>query len=495
MRSAAKPFLISAAIVAVLVALLMWQPRRRSATSLLVYCAAGIQNPVAEIARQYEEEYGVQVELQYGGSGTLLNNLRVSKTGDLYIAADASYVDRARELKLIDEAIPLAYQRPVIAVQKGNPAKIKGVKDLLRDDVKTSLANPSAASVGRQTKILMEKLGYWAQLEEAVRTRGVFKPTVNEVANDVKIGAVQAGITWDATVNQYPELEIVPIAGSDDFIKCVTVSVLKATEDPTAALRFARYLGARDRGLKTFARMGFPAVDGDAWAETPEIVYFSGGVNRLAVQDTLKAFGRREGVSITTVFNSCGILNGTIKQGAAPDGYQTCDLSFMKGVGDKFGEAVNITEMDMVILAKREANIKTLKDLGRRGLKVGLANEKQSALGALAARLLKEQGLYDAVVRNVASRTPTADMLVVQIRAGSLDAVVVYRVNATKIGSNLEIIDIPLREARAIQTFAIGKDTKYPQLMQRLYDAIRSVESQRRFTQTGFRWLGEGETP
>ena len=38
----------------------------------MVYCAAGIKKPVAEAAERYREEFGVEVQLQYGGTGTLL---------------------------------------------------------------------------------------------------------------------------------------------------------------------------------------------------------------------------------------------------------------------------------------------------------------------------------------------------------------------------------------------------------------------------------------
>jgi len=40
----------------------------------------------------------------------------------------------------------------------------------------------------------------------------VFKPTVNDLANDVKIGTVDAAIVWDATVKQYAEMVAVPEA-------------------------------------------------------------------------------------------------------------------------------------------------------------------------------------------------------------------------------------------------------------------------------------------
>lgn len=36
---------------------------------LLFHCAAGLRKPMSEIARQYQEEFGVKVNLQFGGSG------------------------------------------------------------------------------------------------------------------------------------------------------------------------------------------------------------------------------------------------------------------------------------------------------------------------------------------------------------------------------------------------------------------------------------------
>ena len=67
------------------------------------YCAAGMKPPVAKIAEQYEKEYGVKINIIYGGSGTLLNNLEVAQKGDLYLAADYSYIDIAREKNLLAE--------------------------------------------------------------------------------------------------------------------------------------------------------------------------------------------------------------------------------------------------------------------------------------------------------------------------------------------------------------------------------------------------------
>lgn len=462
--------------------------------SLVFYCAAGIRNPVVEAAKQYENEFGTRIDLQFGGSGTLLSQLRLAEKGDLYLAADSSYIDIAREQGLVAEAIPLANMRMVIGVAKGNPKGIRTIDDLLRDDVRLALANPDAASVGKQTQLLLEQQGQWSAIESAVQTRGVFKPTVNEIATDVKLGTADAAIIWDATANQptyKPALDVVALPGGDTFVKQVTVSILKTSEQPTEALRFARYLAARDKGLPMFERFGFEILAGDAWARTPELTFFSGSVNRPAIEETIKAFEQREGVRVLTVYNGCGILNGQIKLGDRPDAYQTCDITFMEGVTEHFTPAVSVSQMDLIIVT-REGNprgIQGVADLAQADLRIGLAHERQSALGALTGKLLKQMGHYDSIQPNVVTQTPTGDLLVAQMVAGNLDAVLVYRANATNVQDQLELIAIDHPAAHATQTIAAGTHSKYPQLVARLTEAIKSAESAERFQQAGFKWI------
>lgn len=497
----------SLVIVAGLCVLLIWNPRgdESAGTSaavterdpLVLFCAAGIKPPVEAVVETYRTApFGVPIRLQYGGSGTLLSNIRLAKQGDLYLAADASFIDIARQQGLVAEAIPLARMRPVVATKKGNPKKIRSAKDLLRDDVKVALANPDAASVGKQTRTAVKKAGFWDDLKKAVETRGVFKPTVNEVANDIKIGTVDAGVIWDATARQYAELDIAsPLTSDESFVMQVTIGVLTGCQRPTQALRFARYLAASDKGLLEFARHGYAPVDGDVWAETPEIRLLSGGVNRPAIARTLEAFQRREGCRITTVYNGCGILVAQMKAGDRPDAYFACDVSFMHQVNDLFLDATNVSETDIIIAVPKgnPRRITSLKDLTGEGLKIGVANAEQSALGELTKRMLSGIGLLDGVMKNVVSQTPTADLLVNQLRTATLDAVIVYEANVAQAREHLDIVRINLPSAKAIQPFAVARKTKHNYLIERLLDAIESAESRRRYASSGFRFLPKTE--
>ena len=253
--------------IAALTALLLPQRQAAAGEPLLVYCAAGIKPPVQAIARRYEQETGVKVQLQYGGSGTLLSSLRIAKTGDLFLAGDESYIRIGRDQGLLADSIPLARMRPGIAVRRGNPKGVKSVADLLREDVTVALANPEAASIGKLTQKLLDTAGVWAALKPRVK---VFKPTVTDIANDIKLGTVDAGIVWDATAGQYPELEFIDAEPLASASETVTIAILAASHQQAAAMRFARYMSAPDRGGEAFKEHHYEAVPGNAWTPRQE---------------------------------------------------------------------------------------------------------------------------------------------------------------------------------------------------------------------------------
>lgn len=457
---------------------------------LVVYCAAGLKTPVEATARAYEQAYGVRVQLQYGGSGTLLSSLRVAARGDLYVAGDESYLRIGQSNHLVAETIPLAEMTPVIAVRRGNPKQVHSIDDLMR--VEVALANPDATAIGQITRELLTRRGGWIELEKRVR---VFKPTVNDVANDIKLGTVDAGIVWDATVRQYPELEMVTTEALEAGRERIGVGVLTSCVQPAAALHFARYLGAPEKGLAEFVRAGYRPVPGDRWMDTPEVVLFSGGVNRLAIEPTLQRFEKREGARVTRIYNGCGILVAQMKAGQRPDAYFACDVSFMREVTNFFSDPLDLSQTAMVLLLPKgnPKSIRTLADLARPGLRVGLAHEEQSALGALTARLLRAQDLYDQVRTNVRVETPTADLLVNQMRAGSLDAAVVYEANVSQVKDQLAVVRLSEKEATAVQPFAIGRNSEHRRLMERLLHTLRAAESREQFESIGFHWCARGD--
>lgn len=479
----------SLAAIAGLVALLAWNssPPAHSPVreSLVVFCAAGLKPAVEAAAADYQREQQVAIQLQYGGSGTLLNNLKVAQRGDLFIPGDAGFVEMGRSNGLLAEVLPLARMSAVIAVPRGNPKGIASVRDLLRDGVRLSLGNPDSVAIGTVARAALVRSGDWPALSARAL---VFKPTVNDVANDVKLAAVDAGIVWDATLRQYPELEAVRVPELATARSEVSVCVLRSSARPTEALRFARYLSARDRGMRRFQEAGFESVAGDVWKPRPSVVLYSGSVNRLAAEPTLREFEQREGVEITRVYNGCGILTAQIRSGQRPDAYFACDVSFMETVQKEFQPAVALARTPLVLAVRKgnPAKIERLADLARPSLKVGLCHEDQSALGALSARLLRSAGLWDAVKSNLAVQAPTGDLLVNQLRSGALDVALVYAANASAVADLVDRVPLSGPGTLAVQPYAVGRDSDHAQLMGRLLRALESQASRDRFLAAGF---------
>src|SRR4051812_11386517 len=141
-------------------------PNTRSSKSqpLLVYVAASLKAPMEQIAADYQREAGVQIDLSFGGSQTLLASIQISKRGDLYLPADDSYLALAREKKLIGETFALAEQTAVLVVPKGNPKHVRTLAEFRDSTLRLSQANPDTAAVGKLLRAATEPSGLWQML-------------------------------------------------------------------------------------------------------------------------------------------------------------------------------------------------------------------------------------------------------------------------------------------------------------------------------------------
>ena len=225
------------------------------ATSLVVFCAAGMKQAVEAIAEDYRKQAGVEVALHYGGTGTLLSQLRVARRGDLFIAADESSLADAARLDVVRDSQPLVVQHPVLAVARGNPKRINSLQDLFRAEVRLALANPEAASIGRVCQKLLGP--QWQQLTgKAV----VMKMTVTEIAMDVAVGAADAALVWDSVVPQFPQLQLVHLPEVSQHAEHASVAKLTFSSRPKESADFVAYLLHPSHGSVAFARFGLTPV-------------------------------------------------------------------------------------------------------------------------------------------------------------------------------------------------------------------------------------------
>ncbi len=461
---------------------------------IALFCAASNRAVMEAIRQEYEAETGRRVSIQYGSSQTLLSQFEISGTGDLYLPADDSFLKLAADKGLTQEVLSVATMRVGLAVKKGNPLQIDSLADLLQPQIKLVQSNPEAAAVAKLTKEVLTDSGDWEAIDKATTA---YRATVTDVTNDLVVGAADVGIVYDAVLHSYPDLEFVELPEFKHATSKVAMAVLTSSTQVPQALHFARYVSASDRGLELYEAHGFQTQRSDSWADAPEISVYAGSMLRPAIEDTIVEFEKREGVTVSRVYNGCGILVAQMKAGQHPDAYFACDSEFMQQVTDLFPESVDVSQNELVIMVQKgnPKSIATLKDLTREGLRVGIGHEKQCAMGWITQNTFREGGIQTEVMQNVTVQTPSGDMLVNQLRTGSLDAAVAYLSNAAGAAEHLDAIRIQgISCATATQPWAVAKESKYPQLTSRLFAKICSVESKETFTAEGFTWrLNEGK--
>lgn len=509
--------IVSLLAIAVLVTLLAspWERPVHEAATLRLYCAMGMNRPVNEIIHDYLEKYGVSVQASYDGSGNLLSRIRAEDgAGDLFISADTGFMRDAQKLGLIAEVIPVALLRPALVVHgptqdrlKSAGVPIASLKDLLRDDLQVFLGNPEGTAIGRVGKNILSRAGIWDELEKRRAGRGARVSTVgtvNEVVQQVKTNADSIGLAWDAVGKQFAGVAVVALPEAEEVSDRVEIGVLRKSTAPTAALRFARYVTARDQGLLAFAKFHFaPMPDADKWQETPHLHLSSGAMLEPGVREVVKEFSEREGVRIDTSYAGCGILVSQmesmrrgIKPGHFPDGYISCDISFADKVKKWFEPAQIFLKNRLVIIVPKgnPRHIKSLDDLKRGDLRIGLPHPSHSAIGMLIQDMLIQSGfpasVYDPNKNDRLIHDDAAHTLVNQMCAGHLDVAIVGRSNALSNPSNIEkhidVIDIDRKDAVAVQTFSIARDSDSRYLMRRFREALLAPESMQRFERLGF---------
>ena len=223
--------------------------------SLFVCCAAGIKDPVGEVAKRFEAETGVKVEMTIANSGQLLGQIETTHIGDVYIPGDVSFADKAVAKKLVAGAPrTFCWFIPGIYVHKGNPKGIHALADFTRPGLKLALADESAA-IGK----LQVELFRTNKLDAAaLKANTVYAPaTVTDVALAVKMGTVDAGIIWAALGSLYPDdAEIVAIPKEQNVIGEVAACTLAHSKNPKAATAFVDWM-VSDKGRAVLREKGF----------------------------------------------------------------------------------------------------------------------------------------------------------------------------------------------------------------------------------------------
>ncbi len=222
-----------------------------------VFAGAASKPPLEEIAAQFEARTGIRVALTFGGSGTVLSQMKLSKQGDIYLPGSSDFMELAKKegVVLPETERIVVYLVPAINVPKGNPRGIQGLEDLAEPGVKVGMARPDTVCVGLYGAEILEKAGLDAEVKKNIVT---FVESCEKVANLVALGQVDAVLGWEVFASWNPDkIETVFLPPEKvTRIGYIPVAVSSYTRQPALARQFIDYLTSEE-GKAVFKKWGY----------------------------------------------------------------------------------------------------------------------------------------------------------------------------------------------------------------------------------------------
>lgn len=223
-------------LLCVAAALLLSVPcAAHAAKALHVYCGAGMTRPFGEIAAAFTKKTQVNMEVTYANAGQIQSQINTAQEGDFFIAG------AAEELKPVEKYVAakqnLVKHIPVLAVAKGNPKNIRGIKDLGNSSLRVVLGDAKATPIGKIADKAIADAGLTGKVN--VVSRGVTAPSI---FNALNVGECDAVIVWKENVS--PAMDIVADPAMDAYVKTIPAASLSVSTNPEGQKLFLDFLNS-----------------------------------------------------------------------------------------------------------------------------------------------------------------------------------------------------------------------------------------------------------
>jgi len=450
-----------------------------------ILCGTSFGPPMEKLVKRYKEATGGDAILIFGGSEDHLPKVKLKSGGDVYVT-HTPYIQYTREAGALLREIPVGFLAPVLVVQKGNPKGLKRIEDLARPGLKVVLTSPEYSTCGEMVFALLEKKGIKDAVMENVGNDLVKHHAT--VGNHLQLKARDAGIMWNGIANNFRDvITIVPIPYEYDEIR-VAVLGLSYTEKKESVERFLDFIAKH--GREVFAEFGYTKVEPESDESEPKseppaeepltgqaaseaaaaepaaaepdpsgrLLLFCGAGLRPPVAEAVERFHEKHGTTIECDYAGTGVLIARIKLSGKGDLYLPGDVHYVNLAAEQGLVRSQQTVCYFVpVIMVRKGNpksIRSLQDLTREGIKLGLGDPKACAVGRTASKIFEKNGIDEQQLA-VAYRSGTVNELGNHVKLGTLDAAIVWDAVAAQFGDDVEPVAIPV-EQNEISTVAVG---------------------------------------
>lgn len=236
---------------------------------LTIFAGAALKPPTEQAAKVFENKTGIKVDLNFGAGGTLISQMILSKQGDIYFAPSSDFMELAKMKGVVfpETEKRVVYLVPALLVQKGNPKKIKSLRDLTRPGLRVAIANPAVGCIGVYAVQIIEK-SFSPEEKAAFRKNVVnYAASCDQLSADLSLKTVDAIIGWRIFGYWDPKrIEIIPLKKSEIVrLNYGAIAISRFTKQRDLARKFINFV-LSDEGKAIFRKYHYFTTPDEAFS-------------------------------------------------------------------------------------------------------------------------------------------------------------------------------------------------------------------------------------
>lgn len=190
---------------------------------------------------------------------------------DIYASVNLGHLQALKKAGLMEQYAVYMHNELQIMVAKGNPKQVKGISDLVRPGMRTSMPNPVNEGIMQfYARKVLERHGMWQQISGGKECFSCQTTPSNwftavhhrETPDRIKAGTTDAGIVWKTEVleavragAEVEGIELPPVDSLRDSVS-YAIGALTSSTHKKAASSYLTFL-AMPQGQETYANYGF----------------------------------------------------------------------------------------------------------------------------------------------------------------------------------------------------------------------------------------------
>jgi molybdate transport system substrate-binding protein len=235
-----------------------------SGKEIMVFAGSASKPALDRAAMAFEERTRAKVYVTYGGSGTVLSQMELSRSGDIYIPGSPDYLVKAEKKNVTDPDTTgiLAYLVPAICVQPGNPKGIRSLSDMCKPGITIGIGNPKVVCVGLYAVEILDAAHLLADIRNNIVTETA---SCEATASLISLRSVDAIIGWSVFHEWDPDnIEVVNIEPEQiKRLAYIPAVISTYSGEKEAAGEFIGFLTS-ETGQAFFRQCGYQVTESEA---------------------------------------------------------------------------------------------------------------------------------------------------------------------------------------------------------------------------------------